>query len=119
MLLKEHGVNEFARQVQQNLDQAAYLGKLVQQRSELELLAEVSMNIVCYRYKAPGIQDPNTMNKELLMRLHEEGVAAPSYTILNGQYAIRVAITNHRSRRADFEALIEATIRIGREICKK
>jgi glutamate/tyrosine decarboxylase-like PLP-dependent enzyme len=119
MLLKEHGLNEYARQVQQNLDQAAYLGELVEQQPELELLAEVSLNIVCFRYKSADVQDLNALNKELLMRMHEEGSAAPSYTILNGQYAIRAAITNHRSRRSDFEALVEASVRIGREISKK
>ncbi len=50
------------------------------------------------------------------MRLHEQGIAAPSYTLLNGKYAIRAAITNHRSRLDDFDTLVEATLRIGREV---
>jgi len=52
----------------------------------------------------------------ILMRLHELGIAAPSYTLLKGHYAIRVAITNHRSRLEDFDALVEASIRIGRDL---
>jgi len=50
------------------------------------------------------------------MRMHEEGTALPSYTLLHGQYAIRVAITNHRSRLEDFDALVDATVRIGKDI---
>jgi glutamate/tyrosine decarboxylase-like PLP-dependent enzyme len=56
----------------------------------------------------------NVCNKEILMRLHEEGIALPTYTVLHGRYAIRVAITNHRSKMEDFDALADASVRIGR-----
>jgi aromatic-L-amino-acid decarboxylase len=118
MLLKEHGVRQYADLVRQNLEQAQYLGRLVKENKELELLADIPMNIVCYRWN-PGQMDEeelNASNKELLMRLHEEGIASPSYTLLGGKYAIRVAITNHRSRLEDFDALVEASVRIGNEI---
>jgi hypothetical protein len=36
--------------------------------------------------------------------------------VLNGFFAIRVCITNHRSTRADFDALVEAVIALGREL---
>jgi hypothetical protein len=49
-------------------------------------------------------------------RLQESGVAVPSSTILDGKFAIRVAITNHRSRREDFDALVAAVIQTGKEV---
>ncbi|MFX1237737.1 MAG: hypothetical protein ACFFAS_00405 [Promethearchaeota archaeon] len=49
----------------------------------------------------------NEINEELLLQLHERGIAAPSCTTLNDMYAIRVAITNHRSTRNDFNLLID------------
>jgi aromatic-L-amino-acid decarboxylase len=52
----------------------------------------------------------------LLLRLHESGVAAPSYTVIHGKYALRVCITNHRSRREDFDILINEVVRIGQQI---
>jgi hypothetical protein len=58
----------------------------------------------------------NRLNQELLIRLHESGVAAPSYTTLKGQYALRAAITNHRSRLEDFDLMIQEVLRIGREL---
>ena len=118
MLLKEHGIKEYARLVRQNLHQAQYLAGLVKEHQELELLAEVPMNIVCYRWNPGRMSDEalNACNKEILMRLHEEGIALPSYTVLKGKYAIRVAITNHRSRLEDFAELATATVRIGREM---
>ena len=61
----------------------------------------------------------NELNREVLMALQERGIAAPTSTMLGGQYAIRVAITNHRSRREDFDALIDAVISIGNDYLKK
>jgi hypothetical protein len=45
----------------------------------------------------------NEVNKELLMRLQESGIAVVSSTMLNGKFVLRAAITNHRSRREDFQ----------------
>jgi aromatic-L-amino-acid decarboxylase len=118
MLLKEHGVEGYARLVNQNLEQAQYLRRLIEENPALELLADVPLNIVCYRWNPGQMSDEtlNASNKEILMRLHEEGVALPTYTVLDGRYAIRVAITNHRSMLADFDALADASVRIGSEI---
>jgi hypothetical protein len=35
---------------------------------------------------------------------------------LQGKYALRVAITNHRSRREDFEILLQEVLSQGRSI---
>jgi aromatic-L-amino-acid decarboxylase len=121
MLLKEHGIEKYARLVQQNLDQAAYLGGMIENHPDLELLAGIPLNIVCYRFNPGGGLDEkelNELNKEILMQLQEKGIATPSYTLLNGRYAIRVAITNHRSRRGDLDLLVTASATIGNELIK-
>ena len=118
MSLKEHGIDKYARLIEQNVAQAPYLGELVQSAPDLELMAPVALNIVCFRYRAPGPDDEqlNALNQELLVRLHESGVAVPTYTTLNGRYTLRAAITNHRSRRQDFELLVREGMRIAAEI---
>jgi aromatic-L-amino-acid decarboxylase len=40
----------------------------------------------------------------------------PSSTVLGGRFAIRVAITNHRSRLEDFDLLVETVVGIGGEL---
>jgi glutamate/tyrosine decarboxylase-like PLP-dependent enzyme len=111
-------MKKYGRLIRQNLEQAKYLATAIKARHELELMAPVPLNIVCFRYHPENLDDRelNILNKEILMRLHEEGIAAPSYTLLNGRYAIRVAITNHRSRKEDFDILVRETIRIGKEL---
>jgi hypothetical protein len=36
-----------------------------------------------------------SLNKEILMQLHESGIAVPSYTTLHGRYCLRIAIANY------------------------
>ncbi|MGH8494777.1 MAG: pyridoxal phosphate-dependent decarboxylase family protein [Gammaproteobacteria bacterium] len=118
MSFKTYGVERFRALTQQNLDQAQYLEGLVESEQELELLAPTALNIVNYRYNPGGLTqgELDALNKKLLVELQVRGIAAPSSTRLDGRFSIRVCITNHRSRRADFELLIAETLRIGREL---
>jgi len=112
MSLKSLGVDAITAIIEQNVDQAQYLASLVERSPRLELAADVPLNIVCFRYA--GADDGQ--NKEVLMRLQESGVAVPSGTVLDGRFAIRVAISNHRSRRDDFDLLVSKVEEIGREL---
>ncbi len=118
MSLREHGAAKYGRMISQNAAQVRYLAEQVQVTPELELLTPVQLNIVCFRYNPGGRSDEtlSALNKELLFRLHESGVAGPSYTTLHGRYWLRVANTNHRSRQDDFDVLVHEVVRLGREI---
>ena len=115
---KAHGLSAFARLIEQNVAQAEYLAGLIRSHPHLELLAPVALNVVCFRYAPVGVAPLalNFINEELLLRIQEAGVAVPSSTVLDGRFAIRVAIVNHRSRRADFDTLVDAVTSIGRVV---
>jgi aromatic-L-amino-acid decarboxylase len=116
--LKEHGLRKYQALVEQNVAQARYLADMVEANRRLELMAPAPLNIVCFRFRG-GMNDESTLtalNKEILLRLQESGAASPSSTILGGRFAIRVANVNHRSRREDFEFLINEVIRLGEEV---
>jgi aromatic-L-amino-acid/L-tryptophan decarboxylase len=121
MSLKAHGISAFARLIEQNVAQAKYLGGLIEARPELELLASVSLNVVCFRYRPPDFLENllNALNKEVLLRLQESGIAVVSSTILEEKFALRAAITNHRSRREDFEILVQAVSKIGADVARE
>jgi aromatic-L-amino-acid/L-tryptophan decarboxylase len=55
----------------------------------------------------------NKFNEELLIRLHESGVAAPSYTTLGGRYCLRAALSNHRTQSPDLKMMVDAVVEIG------
>jgi len=121
MLMKENGINKYRQLICKNLSQAKYLEYTIRNSEKLEIMAPVRTNIVCFRYHEPGLTgiELNELNKEILMQIQEKGIAAPSYTKLKGSYCIRVAITNHRSTDEDFDILINAINKIGKEIIKK
>jgi glutamate/tyrosine decarboxylase-like PLP-dependent enzyme len=122
MSLRHHGSDAFGRLIGQNIEQARYLAQLVRAEPELELLAPVAMNVVCFRYVPPDPgfdrMDLDALNTEVLLRVQESGVAVPSSTSIGGRFAIRVAITNHRSRREDFALLVSEVLAHGRAIAE-
>jgi glutamate/tyrosine decarboxylase-like PLP-dependent enzyme len=118
MSIKEHGLDRFGRMIARNVEQAHYFGQLVEREPKMELTAPIGMDIVCFRFNPGGLNDDtlNALNKEILMRLHEQGIAVPSYTTLNERYCLRIAIANHRSTQADFDLLAREVVRIGNEL---
>lgn len=122
MSLKEHGVQKYGRLIQQNVDQALYLARLVEAAPELELAAPVVLNVVCFRYgnaalaASAGPAALDELNKQIEVQLQEEGVAAVSGTVIRGRYVLHLANCNHRSRREDFDTLVREVIRIGNEL---
>ncbi len=118
MTIKEHGLERLGRMMARNVEQAHYLAGLIATDPALELLAPVGLDIVCYRFNPGGLDDArlNEVNQEILIRLQEQAIAAPSSTRLRGRFCIRVAIANYRSTLADFDLLAHETGRIGREI---
>ena len=118
MSIKEHGIDRFGRMIARNVEQAHYFGQLVEKDPQLELLAPIGLDIVCFRLNPGGMDGEalNTLNKEILMQLHEKGIAAPTYTTLGKTYCLRIAISNHRSTFEDFDLLAREVVRLGKEI---
>ena len=120
MSIKEYGIEKYGRLIDQNIAQASYLSGLVRAQPRLELVAPGVLNIVCFRFNPGGLESEalNALNQELLIRLQESGLAAPSSTSVDGQFYIRAAIANHRSRRKDFDLLVDAVLKIGEELLR-
>lgn len=118
--IKEHGLERFGRMMARNVGQAHYLGELIDNTEGFELAAPIGLDIVCFRCNpgGKGVEELNQINKTLLVRLQESGVAAPSYTTLKGVYCLRVAISNHRSRNEDFDLMVETLCGLAEELLK-
>jgi glutamate/tyrosine decarboxylase-like PLP-dependent enzyme len=110
-----YGADAIGAVVQQSCDLAQHLAERVDREPELERLAPVTLNIVCFRYVAPGACDLNALNASIVADLHESGAAAPSTTLLDGRLAIRAALVNHRTGTQDLEQLVTDVLARGRE----
>lgn len=117
LTIKSEGLGKFRQLIDQNILQARYLTQRIVASPRLELAAPTVLNIVNFRYRSHGdLADIEAVNRHILDQLHQRGIATPSSTVLNDQFCIRVAICNHRSRRQDFDALIDAVLAIGAEM---
>jgi glutamate/tyrosine decarboxylase-like PLP-dependent enzyme len=108
-----YGADAIGRSISATCVLARQLAARVAAEPELELAAPVTLNIVCFRYVCP---DAERVNREIVLALYDEGRVAPSATTLDGRYAVRAAIVNHRTGPADIDALVDAVLRAGRRL---
>jgi glutamate/tyrosine decarboxylase-like PLP-dependent enzyme len=106
--LKTFGTDRMGAVMARTCALAKYLEGRVLAEPNLELLAPVALNIVCFRY---GGDD--ALNAQIVVDLHESGIVAPSTTFIDGRLAIRAAFVNHRTQICDVDALVDAVIRFG------
>lgn len=111
------GTDRLANMMERTCELAEYLAERVAESPELELLAPVSLNIVCFRFLCDDAVDQ--VNSDIVVAIQESGLAAPSTTKINGKLAIRAAIFNHRTSQLDIDSLIDASIRFGRLITQE
>lgn len=118
MMLREHGVDTFGHLIARNIEQAAHLAGLIAAEPRLELMAPVAASIVCFRHDPGGMDEEQLRahNGELLLRLQESGIAAPSDTTIRGRYCLRAALCNHRTRNEDLDLLVAEVLRIGEDL---
>jgi len=114
--LREHGTRKLGQAIEDNCRLARDLAVRVEAHRDLQLLAPAALNIVCFRFTAAGLApaDLDRLNADIVADLQESGLAAPSTTTIGGCTAIRVNITNHRTRTTDLAVLIDAIVAIGR-----
>jgi len=114
--LKVHGIEAIGASISRCCELARYLETRVNATPELEMMANVELNIVCFRYRAkdPGPAESNRVNDAIVVALQESGVVAPSTTRIKGFTAIRAAIVNHRTSRKEIDTLVDATLAQGR-----
>ncbi|MGI4847160.1 MAG: pyridoxal phosphate-dependent decarboxylase family protein [Janthinobacterium lividum] len=141
--IQVYGADQLGEIIAQTCMLARYLSERIQALPALELLAPVALNIVCFRYiggagegegmrsgdrtgAEPGASDHsdestghsylNALNSRIVIAVQESGLAAPSNTTIKGRLAIRAAIVNHRTTRADIDKLIDAVIHFGQAL---
>ena len=109
------GSDRLAKMMERSCELAEYLASRIQASEELELLAPVNLNIVCFRYRC---ESADRVNAKIVVAIQESGIAAPSSTTIHGKFAIRAALFNHRTSRGEIDNLVTAALRLGRSIQK-
>jgi len=114
--LQVYGADKLGQVISHTCALAQYMKQRIETSAQLELLAPVSLNIVCFRHRGKSGMDGaklDRFNADLAVAIQESGKAAPSTTLINGQLAIRAAIVNHRTESAEVDALIDSALELG------
>ncbi len=120
MGLKTHGRRAYAEQIASDVRLAKLLAAEVDRRPDFERLADTPLSIANFRYRPADRDLPDAeldrVNRTIINRLVGEGSFFLAPTILKGRTALRVAITNFRTREEDLTFLLDEAARIGRSI---
>jgi glutamate/tyrosine decarboxylase-like PLP-dependent enzyme len=114
--LSAYGRAGYREMVERHVRLAQHLAECVDASPELERLADVPLNIVCFRARPPRIseQQLNELNARLGEALRADGRVFVGTTNYAGKTALRPAIVNWRTDIPDIELIVE----VVRELTK-
>ncbi|AQS84814.1 MAG: pyridoxal-dependent decarboxylase [Acetobacter aceti] len=110
--LSVYGTQRLGQMVDNCCAVARHLADRVAAEPTLDLMAPVTLDIVCFRLRDPALTDEQLdhLNGEVVKDVQESGLAAPSTTRINGRLVIRAAIVNHRTMVADVDRMVDAVL---------
>jgi aromatic-L-amino-acid decarboxylase len=116
LTLQFYGTRRIAEAIAGDISLAAYLGELVSNAEDFELLAPVELSICCLRYVPPGAKlsdaELDRLNERIMELVQKGGRAYLSNATVKGRFALRACITNFRTTKAD----IDETVAVIREM---
>jgi glutamate/tyrosine decarboxylase-like PLP-dependent enzyme len=113
--LRAYGRSGYRELVEHHLDLAQRLGRLVDEAPDLELLTDVPLNIVCFRFRPDGVpeEELDELNARLGQEVLADGRVYVGTTTYGGKIAFRPAIVNWRTREADIDLFVDVVRELG------
>jgi glutamate/tyrosine decarboxylase-like PLP-dependent enzyme len=104
--------------VNRHIALARRLGEQVQSDPDLELLAPIQLNVVCFRYRPRGVPEDrlDDLNRRLADAIAADGRAFFGTTSYGGQVAFRPAISNWRTTEADVDLVLTVVRELGQRL---
>jgi aromatic-L-amino-acid decarboxylase len=121
LTLQYYGSRRIAEAISGDISLAAYLGEIVDNAADFELLAPVELSICCFRYvPRRGLSDAelDRLNEGIMERVQKGGRAYLSNATVSGRFALRACITNFRTSKADIDEMVTA-VREAARIAEK
>jgi glutamate/tyrosine decarboxylase-like PLP-dependent enzyme len=109
--LRAYGRAGYREMVERHLALAQHLADRVDSAPELERLADVPLNIVCFRARPPNVHEKqlDELNHRLGAALLADGRVFVGTTTYAGKTALRPAIVNWQTQAADIDLLVDVT----------
>jgi aromatic-L-amino-acid/L-tryptophan decarboxylase len=118
--LLAHGRTAYARRISHDAELARYLGAMVEESDEFELMTPVGLSITCFRYVPEGLgggpgrdEYLDELNNRLMTAIQLDGRVYCSNAILRERFCLRSCIVNYRTEAEDMEALLDVGLELG------
>ncbi len=102
-VLRRFGVEGIREKLRAHIDLAQSFAAWVREDSDWEVLAPHPLSVVCFRYRALAPEALDAFNERLMHAVNATGDIFISHTRIDGVFALRLAIGNLRTERADVE----------------
>jgi aromatic-L-amino-acid decarboxylase len=91
-VIRLYGIDGLREKIRYHIKLAAGLSELISHEPDFEILAPLTINVVCFRFRPAGLNDDemNRINMELNHRLNDTGKIYLTHTVINGIYALRM-----------------------------
>jgi len=112
--LRAYGRTGYREMVERHLRLARHLAERIDASAQLERLADVKLNIVCFRARPDGIAEDelDALNGELGEALLRDGRVFAGTTNYEGKVAFRPAIVNWRTQEQDVDLLVDVLLEL-------
>jgi glutamate/tyrosine decarboxylase-like PLP-dependent enzyme len=113
--LRAYGRDGYRAMIERHLALARALGERVEKERDFELLAPVTSNIVCFRYRPAGLDDAqaDALNAKLGRAILDDGRVFVGTTTYDGRIAFRPAIVNYRTTQRHVDELVDVIAELG------
>ena len=116
--LRAYGQRGITEMIERHMGLAKCLAQLVDDAPDLERLADVPLNVVCFRYNPGELieQRLNEINQAIGKAIIEDGRVYIGTTTYQNKVALRPAIVNWRTREEDIELIVDIVQELGGRI---
>ena len=116
--LRAYGREGYRTIVERHLDLAQHLAGRVDEAEDLERLAEVPLNIVCFRYRPAGLPEGELdgLNRAIGEAALADGRVFFGTTVYDGKVAFRPAPVNWRNREEHIDLIVEVVRELGKRL---
>jgi glutamate/tyrosine decarboxylase-like PLP-dependent enzyme len=115
--LLAHGRAAYGRRIAHDAALARYLGDLVDEHPDFELMCEPRLSICCFRYRPRGWSGGegalDRLNERLMTAIHADGRVYCSNAVIGGRFGLRACIVNFRTEAEDVERLLDVAGELG------
>ena len=94
-VIRSFGVVQLQEKIREHIGIARWFEKQVTEHPDFEILAPVTLSVVCFRFIPDGINDlenHNRINETLMKQLNATGKLFLTHTKLNGKFTLRMSV---------------------------